>query len=399
MNIFPQTPNFDILGQRKFWYAISIALTLATFATPLVKKPNWGVDFAGGTELQIQFKGDVDPGQIREAIEAAGVVDPSVQLFGDAENHEFLVRVRRATLFSNEEFAKSVEPKIRGALSGLADGKEGLSYNEDEGDQVTIRAKTDGSLTTDAVRKAFEDGGFRLQDVRAITDGTLYSVLFRGVSDKVETALTEKFGSLRPDNGFTRRVEQVGASVGSELKVSAIKALFLSILLILLYIGFRFDFAFATGAVISLAHDAVIVVGYYLLTGAELNTSTIAAVLTIVGYSVNDTVIIYDRIRENMQKHKGRDLYRLINDSINETLSRTIITHFTVMLALSGLIFFTVGSLREFSLAMFVGVITGTYSSIYVASPLVIWIEDVIKARKEAAEAASKSTPKDALKA
>lgn len=398
MNIFPNTPNFDILGQRRFWYGVSLFLTIATFLTPLVKKPNWGVDFAGGTELQVRFTGDVDPGKIREALEGAGVVDPSVQPAGrnlvgggDAEgtNPGFLIRVRNASLFTNEAFEKELEPKLRAALPGLSEGRVGISYDEQAGDQVTVRAKAEGALTADAVRQAFEGAGLRLQEVRAITDGTMYSVLLRGVSDKVESALEAKFASLRPagEKGFVTSVDQVGASVGTELRYAAIKALLIAILLILLYIGFRFDFAFATGAVISLAHDAVIVVGFYLVSGAELNTSSIAAVLTIVGYSVNDTVIIYDRIRENMQKHKGRELYRLINDSINETLSRTIITHFTVMLSLSGLILFTVGSLREFALAMFVGVITGTYSSVYVASPLVIWIEDVLAARKGVAEA------------
>jgi preprotein translocase subunit SecF len=396
MNIFPKTPTFDILGARKPWIIGSIVLTLLTLFWPLVSKPNWGVDFAGGTELQVQFTGDVDAGQGREAIEAAGIAEPNVQLFGDPAAHEFLVRVRRATLFTNEEFRTAVDPKVRASLPGVAEGAQGLAYNEDEGDQVTVRAQAEGGLTTEKVREAFEANGFRLQDVRAITEGSMYSVLFRGVSDKVEQALSGKFASLRPDNGFLRRVEQVGASVGNELKVAAVKALLLSILLILLYIGFRFDFAFATGAVVSLAHDAVIVVGYYLVSGAELNTNTIAAVLTIVGYSVNDTVIIFDRIRENRQKHKGRDLYRLINDSVNETLSRTLITHFTVMLSLTGLIFFTVGTLREFALAMLVGVVTGTYSSVYVAGPIVLWIEDIQKARREAAAAGKHGDPRTA---
>jgi len=319
-----------------------------------------------------------------------------VQQFGDAADHEFLVRVGRATLYTNDQFKASVEPKLRAALPGLKSGADGIAFDETEGDQVTVRSATDGALSADSVRQAFESAGLRLQDVRALSEGSSYSVLLRGVSDKVVQALEGKFAAQRPTEGFLRRVEQVGASVGNELKVAAIKALLLSILLILLYIGFRFDFAFATGAVVSLFHDAIVVVGFYLISGAELNTNTIAAVLTIVGYSVNDTVIIFDRVRENMQKHKGRELYRLINDSVNETLSRTIITHLTVMLSLTGLIIFTVGTLREFALAMLVGVITGTYSSVYVASPVVLWIDGIVKARREAAATAGggdKQTP------
>ena len=392
MNIFPTTPNFDILGQRRLWMGISLALTLLALSFPLFKAPNWGVDFAGGTELQVKFTGDVDPGALREAVEGAGIAEPNVQQFGDPAEHEFLIRVRRATLFSNDDFRTKVDPKVRTALPGLKAGDEGVSYDQDEGDQVTVRAQTDGTLDTAKVRQAFESAGLRTQDVRALTEGSAYSVLLRGVSDRVVQALEAKFAPSRPDGGFLRRVEQVGASVGNELKTAAVKALLLSILLILLYIGFRFDFAFATGAVVSLAHDAIIVLGFYFVTGAELNTSTIAAVLTIVGYSVNDTVIIFDRVRENMQKHKGRELARLVNDSVNETLSRTIITHVTVILSLTGLIIFTVGTLREFALAMLVGVITGTYSSVYIASTVMLWIEDVLKARREAA-AAGPGTP------
>ena len=391
MNIFPQVPKIDFLGQRKFWLSFSLGLSILIFLWPLlghVWKParlNWGVDFAGGSEMQVQFTGPADVVKIRKTLEQAGVIDPNVQQFGTPAPHdyEFLVRVGRASLFSNAVFAKEVEPKIRAALPDLKPGKSGVSYNEDQGDQVTLQVQDGKKLSKDQIEKAFVAGGFRVQDVRAITDQTIYSVLFKGVSDKVERALVAKFPTLKPADGFIRKVDQVGASVGKELKVAAIKALVLSIVLILLYIGFRFDFAFATGAVVALLHDAIIVIGYYLLSHAELNTSSIAAVLTVVGYSVNDTVIIYDRIRENLQKHKGRELYRVINESINETLSRTIITHFTVMLSLSGLILFTVGTLREFALAMFVGVITGTYSSVYIASPVVIWITDLMKARKE----------------
>jgi preprotein translocase subunit SecF len=382
MNIFPQVPNFNIIGQRRFWVTVSIILTLIIMIFPLIKRPNWGVDFAGGNEIQIQFTGNVDVGQLRQAVEGAGLTDTNIQAYGDPKDHEFLIRVGRSSLFKNGQFQTTVEPKIRAALPQLA--PDGISYNEDEGDQVTVSAKEGSPLTPEVIKAAFESNGLHVQDVRAITQGKTYSVIFRGVSDQVQQALSAKFPDLKPT---VRRVEQVGASVGSELKIAAVKSVVISILMILLYVGFRFDFAFATGAIVSLLHDAVIVTGYYLISGAELNNSTIAAVLTIIGYSVNDTVIIYDRIRENMHKHKGRDLIRVINDSINETLSRTIITHFTVFLSLIGLIIFTLGSLREFSLAMAVGVITGTYSSVYIASPIVIWIDEVLKARNAGGKA------------
>jgi preprotein translocase subunit SecF len=396
MNIFPKTPNFDILGQRKFWLMMSLLLTGLTIVWPLIRAPNWGVDFAGGNELQIQFTGDVDVAAVHKAIDAAGLSDANIQQFGDPSAHEFLVRVGRSSLYTNEQFEKNVEPKLRQDLPQLDAGKEGVAYTADEGDQVTLTSKEGAApLTPDGIRKTFETLQVPVQDVRVITEGRSFSVLFRGVSNKVEQALRQAFPTkVDPNQSPVRRVEQVGASVGTELKIAAVKSVLLSILLILLYVGFRFDFAFATGAIVSLVHDAVIVVGFYLISGAELNNTTIAAVLTIIGYSVNDTVIIYDRIRENLTKHKGRELYRTINDSINETLSRTIITHFTVLLSLMGLVFFTVGTLREFSLAMMVGVITGTYSSVYIASPIVIWLEEVLRARRERNGGGNAQTPR-----
>lgn len=376
MDFFPTKPNYDFLGKRKTAAIISIVLIVVSLGAPLVKKPNWGVDFAGGTEMQVKFGSPVDVGDVREAIESAGFPDANIQQFGDAADNEYLIRVGRASLFSDEEFASDVAPKLRQALPTLLQGPAGLEYNEDEGDQVTLIASE--GLTSDNVRQAFESNGYRVQDVRAITEGTSYAVIFRGVADKVETVLDEKFAAQQPD---VQRVEQVGAAVGNELKMAAIKSMLLAILLILLYVGFRFDFRFAPGGVLALAHDAIIVIGFYTITGAEINTNTIAAVLTIIGFSINDTIVIFDRVRENMQKHRGRELERLINESLNETLSRTILTSLTVVLSLGGFIIFTVGTLREFSMAMLVGLLAGVFSTMFIASPLVIWLEEVMAAR------------------
>jgi preprotein translocase subunit SecF len=382
MDLFPKKPNLDFLGKRRMFFAISATAIAISLLTPLVRKPNWGIDFAGGTELQVKFAEKVDVGDVRKAIEGSDIGDANIQQYGDADANEYLIRVGRASLYTNEQFAKDAEPKLRTAIPGLAEGRAGIEYNEAEGDQVTLTAK-EGGLTTDGVRGALEQAGFRIQDVRSIVDGKTYSVLFKGVGEKVEQALATKFG----EGKFTvQRVEQVGAAVGNELKWAAIKSMVLAILLILLYVGFRFDFRFAPGGVLALAHDAIIVIGFYTVTGAEINTNTIAAVLTIIGFSINDTIVIFDRVRENMQKYQGRELEKVINDSLNESLSRTILTTLTVILSLGGLIFFTVGTLREFSLAMLVGLIAGTYSTMYIASPLVLWLEDVMKARRVRAE-------------
>lgn len=379
MNFFRNKTSFDFLGKRKAAFAFSATLIAITLVTPFLVEPNWGVDFAGGTELQVKFASTVDPGDLRKAIEDAGVADVTIQQFGSAEENTFLVRTGRASLFTDEEFASTVAPKLRAALPEVAEGDRGLEYSEKEGDQITIVAAEGKSLDQDAVTKAFNDNGWRVQEVRALVSGQSYAVVFRGVGDKVESVLGEKFGESKP---VVERIDQVGASVGAELKLAAVKSVLLAVALILLYVGFRFDFRFAPGGIIALAHDAILVVGFYLVTGAEINTNTIAAVLTIVGFSINDTIVIFDRVREDMQKYKGAELEKTINLALNETLSRTILTALTVLLSLIGLIFFTTGTLRDFAMAMSFGVLVGIYSTIFLASPIVIWMDEVLKARK-----------------
>jgi preprotein translocase subunit SecF len=377
MNFFPTKPNFDFLGKRRLFIGFSLAAIALSLLAPLVKKPNVGVDFAGGTEIQVKFAETVDVGDVRRALEQADLPDANIQQYGDAAANEYLVRVGRAALFTDAEFAGTVDARLRAGIPGLLPGKEGIEYSEAEGDQVTLRAAS--GLSSDGIRAAFTAAGYRLQDVRAITEGQHYAVILRGVADKVEERLTSAMADKKPE---VLRVEQVGAAVGNELKWAAIKSMILAMALILLYVGFRFDFRFAPGGVLALAHDAIITFGFYTVSGAEINTNTIAAILTIIGFSINDTIVIFDRVRENIGKFQGRQLERVINDSLNESLSRTILTSLTVVLSLGGLILFTVGTMREFAMAMFVGLVAGTYSTMYIASPLVLWLEDVLNARK-----------------
>lgn len=388
MNFFRKKTEFDFLGKRNIAFAVSGILIAISVVTPIFVSPNWGVDFAGGTEMQVRFTTSVDPGDVRKALEEAGIDDAQIQVFGAVEDKTFLVRMGRASLFSDKEFETTVEPKLREALPNLAAGTRGVEYSEAEGDQITVTAEDGSPLSEQAVTEAFEANGWAVQEVRAIVADHSYAVVFRGIGDKVERVLDQEFADDKP---VVERVDQVGASVGNELKLAAVKSILMAVFLILLYVGFRFDFRFAPGGVIALAHDAVLVVGFYLVSGAEVNSNTIAAVLTIVGFSINDTIVIFDRVRENMVKFKGTDLYKLVNLSLNETLSRTILTSLTLLLSLIGLVVFTTGTLRDFSMAMSFGVIAGSYSSIYLASPFVIWMDKVLEARKVAAAASAAS--------
>ena len=188
------------------------------------------------------------------------------------------------------------------------------------------------------------------------------------IIEEIKTSLDKSFGS----NFNFRRVENVGPKVSAELLRSGIIAISVALVLMLIYIWIRFEWQFSLGAILALFHDVIVTLGLFSLLGFEINLSIIAAVLTIVGYSMNDTVVIFDRVRENLRKYSDIKIYELTNISINETLSRTIITSVTTLLALLSIFFFGGEVLKGFSLAMIFGVIFGTYSSIYIANTALV---------------------------
>ncbi len=178
-----------------------------------------------------------------------------------------------------------------------------------------------------------------------------------------------------------RRTEYVGPQVGRQLRIDGIKAILYAIAMILVYVGFRFDFRFAPGVVIALIHDAIITLGYFVFSRREFNLTSITVILTVVGYSVNDTIVVYDRIRENGHRFKGRPLKDLINLSINEMLGRTILTSGATALSLVGLLIYGVGTIFDFAAAMTIGIVSGTYSTWYIAAPTTIWLEEITTRR------------------
>lgn len=199
--------------------------------------------------------------------------------------------------------------------------------------------------------------------------------------DAVKNLLSEKY----QNKVEVRKVDFVGPQVGSELILKGLLALTLSFAAIMFYIWIRFDWQFGVGAVIALVHDAILILGLFSITGLEFNLTAVAAVLTIVGYSINDSVVIYDRIRENMRKYKKMEIREILDTSLNSTLSRTVLTAGSTLLALIPLIMFGGATLESFSKAVFFGVIIGTYSSIYISAPVLIYmkIENFVNKKKD----------------
>jgi preprotein translocase subunit SecF len=195
-----------------------------------------------------------------------------------------------------------------------------------------------------------------------------------GLNQEVTRALDQKLGA-----GSVKQIlssDSVGAKAGKELRDDGVKSLLAAIVFILIYIAVRFDFRYGPGTVVALLHDAFLVMGAFALTYKEFSLTTVAAILTVIGYSMNDTIVVFDRIRENVARYRDKKLERVVNASINETLSRTILTSATVFFVTLAMNIWGTGTIREFAFAMNVGVIVGTYSSIFIAAPILIWLND-----------------------
>jgi preprotein translocase subunit SecF len=210
----------------------------------------------------------------------------------------------------------------------------------------------------------------------------------RGIDEEIKDVLTE----IYTDKGFEiRRVEMVGPKVGKDLRQQGLWAIIFAMVGILLYAWWRFEFVFSIGAILALAHDTVITIGAISLTNREFSLSVVAALLTIVGYSINDTIVVYDRVRENIRLSRGNSMFDTLNMSINETLGRTFLTTFTTFMVVICLFLFGGQVINDFAFALVVGVIVGTYSSAFIASPIVLLIHNWEKARTHRAAVSEKS--------
>ncbi len=372
MHIIGKT-NFDFIGKRKIALFISSVLNIAILVGIAIFGFNFGVDFAGGTLVEIKFSPSTTAEQVREGAVKGGLQEPQVQAIGEPGN--FILRMGGVTQL-NEENEKAAET----ALRGLGDVTS-ITKNLDTG-LINVRYKA--AVDPEAIKAAVVATGTGVTQVSKLGEFD-YQVKAEGMAAKVTSALKSGLAGAEFE---VRRTDYVGPQVGKQLRNKGVMALVWAMLFILIYVAFRFDLKFGPGALVAMLHDVVMVSGYFLITRREFNLTSIAVLLTIVGYSINDTIVIYDRIREEMVKYKGKPLPEIINIAINDTLSRTILTSGVTALSLVGLLIFGVGEIFDFAAAMLLGIFVGTYSSVYIASPLVIWLDD----REHLKEASSGST-------
>jgi preprotein translocase subunit SecF len=229
--------------------------------------------------------------------------------------------------------------------------------------------------TPEAIQAALESTGVKVRSVGVMgrAEELRYEVQLSGAGDVLVAGLSDKLGERGPDGAL--RVEWVGPKAGAQLRDAAIKSMLYTMALIMVYVAFRFDLRFAPGGVLALFHDALIVLGAYVLVQKELTLGTIAAILTIIGYSINDTIVIFDRIRENLARARDAKLSDIINQSLTQTLSRTIITSSVTMLSIMGFFIWGTPIIQDIAFALAVGFLSGTYSTIYIATPAVEWVD------------------------
>lgn len=380
MRIF-HNPKFDFLSVK--WYCItgSIVLTAIGMLSLILKGgPNFGVDFTGGAQLIYGFSSAPDENQIRKVVEGAQVKVDSVQRFDRSEKNQVLLRVpmekKEGRDLSKEVTAALTKAFFPRAVAGAFDlnlnGADALQAKLVADDPEKLAAKPNADPKADYGRVA-----------QSIIDARSRQGLFKTVDDAA------KVPGIAPVTGawlkektvagpFTLlSAENVGPQVGKDLREKGAWAVILSWAAMLTYIGIRFRSAsFGTAAVVALVHDTLFTLGLCSILNTEISLTVVAAFLTLVGYSVNDTVVVYDRIRENMQKSRREPLPSIVNRSINETLSRTILTSGLTFLVCLSLFFLGGEVLRGFAFVMMVGIIVGTYSSIFIAAPLVIVWEE-----------------------
>jgi preprotein translocase SecF subunit len=421
--------DIDFMKAAKYWVPFSVVLTVVSLLITLVFGLDMGIDFKGGTKVIVAFKSGagVDRGKIKSVVQElvakqtgdttsqVEVQDFDVGGAGGSETEKFQIFAELESLLTplkKLEIAKALERHfgkgtdvdipseagdklyIRLPMEWPLDaakeeiskvmkelGQSSVAIVSDKEERILMDMYREKDLLLSAEDEAVKMEAMRVEEeakkkIQALEDER-FTIEVQAAKDQFRDALKLAFGDAFVEVLSTA---SVSPSVGKELFETGLLALLYAIIGILIYIALRFDAKFAPGAVACLVHDVIATMGFLVVADIKFTLPIVAALLAIIGYDINDTIVVYDRIRENVRKGIG-DMTKTVNQSINEVLSRTILTSFTTLLVLTSVIFLGGGTVKDFAMVMFVGVILGTYSSIFVASPLTIYLDKVLRRR------------------
>jgi preprotein translocase subunit SecF len=372
---FFRNPNIDFLGKKWYFLAFSLVFSVAgVFSMLFWHGIPYGVDFRGGTLVYVKFSHPPDDNKLRTSMDHAGLRNAKIQRYGPVSDNEVLIDLDVQE--TNEQALDRGKTQIISTLETNAPaGKADLNNSSSLAIKNYLMDKDPLHLGSDADQKY-------TQQAQAIVD----------TRDKVQGGVLSSFDQLKgpvdpavvasvPDGFFlsdfgVRNVEIVGPQVGAQLRKQALLATVYSLAGMLIYLGFRFEWIYGVAAVVTVFHDTLITVGFFSLTKTDISLTVIAAILTLIGYSNNDTIVVFDRIRENIKLMRREKLSEIVNRSINQTLSRTILTAGLTFLTVLALFLFGGEVLHGFSLALVIGILIGTYSSIAIAAPILVAYQD-----------------------
>lgn len=367
MELFKPRGTINFMKHRGPLITISLSLALLGFLSVFWPGPNYGIDFKGGTEVQLKFGAGVSATDVRNSLTKAGYDAEVVTVEGRAG--EYLVRVGRISSLSPEQL-KKITSAVGKQIAGVPVEELKVSPG---GDKITMRLQQ--AAEPEAIKAALTGAGAKVRTVNGFgaSEQHRYEAQLVGVADEMVKNLQDTIGERAPDAPL--RVEWVGPKAGKQLRDAAIKSLLWALLFIMGYVALRFDLRFAPGGIVALIHDALITVLVFVILGREVNLSTVAALLTILGYSINDTIVIFDRIRENMTRMRDLSMYDLINVSTTQTLSRSLLTSLVTLLSITPFLVWGTPVIKDFAFALVIGMTVGSYSTIYIAAPMTEWMD------------------------
>ena len=376
MQLFTNT-NIDFLGKKWYFLAFSLIFSVAgVFSMLFWHGIPLGVDFKGGTLVYVKFSSTPNLDEIRRDMDRAGLKDPKIQGYGAPANNEVLVALeQKETSEAALDQGKNTIIKALETENPQNTGKEDLNNIGPSSLGQYLLSKDPLRLGTDAPQR-YQQIAQQIDEARNKQHGGVLTSI-----DELSGVVPSEVLSLLKQDFFTsnfavRNVEIVGPQVGGQLRHQALMATLYSLAGMLVYLWFRFELIYGVGAVVACFHDTIITVGFFSLLNKDISLTVIAAILTLIGYSMNDTIVIFDRIRENIKLLRREPLADIVNKSINQTLSRTLLTSGLTFLTVLSLYVFGGEVLRGFSLALVVGILIGTYSSIAVAAPMLVAYQD-----------------------